>query len=227
MTDNELPSNPHPNLVEIERRRLGQRHMFKKSEFDRFQSLVKSRMPVVTLSEDKSTTQIVQNIWLCRCNYCDQISIWTQRGLAWPKTSSAPPPNPDMPEKVRLDYEEARSILEHSPRGSAALLRLAIDRLCSDLQAHGDTLNDKIAALVSSGLPEEVQQALDLIRVIGNNAVHPGQIDLRDDRETAVSLFDFVNIVVDSMISRKRQISRAFDKLPEGAKESIKVRDQK
>jgi hypothetical protein len=38
-----------------------------------------------------------------------------------------------------------------------------------------------------------VQQSLDIVRVIGNDAVHPGQIDLTDDIETATKLFVLIN----------------------------------
>jgi hypothetical protein len=52
-----------------------------------------------------------------------------------------------------------------------------------------------------------LQQALDIVRVIGNESFHPGQIDLRDNRETATKLFQLVNIIADAMISRPKQIA--------------------
>ena len=63
------------------------------------------------------------------------------------------------------------------------------------------------------------------MRVIGNNAVHPGQIDLRDDRATALSLFTFVNLIVDRMISGPKRIEEAYKGLPESAREAIERRD--
>jgi len=39
---------------------------------------------------------------------------------------SIPEPHPDMPESVRADYLEAFRVFTTSPRGAAALLRLAI-----------------------------------------------------------------------------------------------------
>jgi hypothetical protein len=61
--------------------------------------------------------------------------------------------------------------------------------------------------------------------VIGNNAVHPGQIDLRDDRATAGALFELVNIVAEKLITEPRVVEEMFDKLPETAKAAIKKRD--
>ena len=65
----------------------------------------------------------------------------------------------------------------------------------------GKTIDDDIASLVRKGLNPLVQQSLDIVRVIGNEAVHPGVIDLKDDRETAFRLFDLVNAITDAMIS--------------------------
>jgi hypothetical protein len=74
-------------------------------------------------------------------------------------------------------------------------------------------------------LDPRVQQALDVVRVVGNNAVHPGELDLKDDRETADRLFDLVNLIVDVMISRPAQIDQMYATLPPGAIEAIKRRD--
>src|SRR5229473_2853992 len=54
----------------------------------------------------------------------------------------------------------------------------------------------------------------DIIRVIGNNAVHPGTIDLRDDQATALALFDLLNLIVDEMITRPREIDEIYKRLP-------------
>ena len=61
---------------------------------------------------------------------------------------------------VRRDYEEASAILDASPRGAAALLRLAIEKLCKELGENGRDLNADIASLVRKGLDPRVQKAL-------------------------------------------------------------------
>lgn len=137
-------------------------------------------------------------------------------------------PNSDLPEEVQQDYLEAANILNHSPRGAAALLRLAIEKLVNWIEDNGKNLDSKIGNLVRLGLNSKIQKALDMVRVIGNNAVHPGQIDLTDDSDTAQRLFKLVNIIADWMITQPKEVSELYENLlPEGQKEYIKQRDSK
>jgi hypothetical protein len=147
--------------------------------------------------------------------------------MVYPLTGNAPAPNPDLPEDIRVDYEEARSIVSHSPRGAAALLRLAIQKLCKELGESGENINADIGSLVKKGLSVHVQQALDTVRVVGNNAVHPGQIDLNDDPGQAQMLFALVNLIADRMISEPRRISELYGQLPESYRQAVAKRDAK
>lgn len=144
--------------------------------------------------------------------------------MVYPDRGPAPAPNPEMPNEVKPDYEEAASILSRSPRGAAALLRLAIQKLCFHLGGGGKNINDDIKMLVEKGLPSQVQQALDVVRVTGNNAVHPGQIDA-NDVEIAASLFPLVNVIVEYMIELPNRIGGLYNALPDGAKQAIAKRD--
>jgi hypothetical protein len=43
--------------------------------------------------------------------------------------------------------------------------------------------------LVKNGaISEKIQQALDAVRVVVNNAVHPGELEIRDNQEIVLSL---------------------------------------
>lgn len=121
------------------------------------------------------------------CSHCKRISHWlvetkSENGNALtgkmihPSIKVAPMAHPDMPPEIAVDYDEARNIAQDSPRGSAALLRLCVQKLCKHLGEPGKNINDDIGSLVKKGLPVEIQQALDIVRVIGNNAVHPGEL---------------------------------------------------
>jgi hypothetical protein len=145
--------------------------------------------------------------------------------MIYPFHGSAPLPNPDLPDDVRTDYEEARAVTSQSPRGAAALLRLAIEKLCRHLGEKGADINSDIASLVERGLPIKVQQAFDIVRVIGNNDVHPGQIDLTDNAEIAGKLFGLVNLIAEVMIAQPKQIEKLYADLPQSQREAIAKRD--
>jgi len=165
------------------------------------------------------------NVHISRCFNCDKIALWVYERMVWPATEDAPVANPDLPPDVRADFEEAGSILKLSPRGAAALLRLALQKLCAHLGQPGKKIDEDIAALVKAGLDKRVQQALDIVRVIGNNAVHPGKIDLNDDRSSAEKLFTLVNLVAEKMITEPKHVEEMYQSLPEGAREAIERRD--
>lgn len=131
----------------------------------------------------------------------------------------------DIPQDVKEDFIEARNIVNFSPRASCALLRLALQKLMPHLKEKGDNLNIDISNLVKKGLPVRIQKALDTVRVIGNNAIHPGQIDLKDDVNTAIALFSLLNMIVDVVITKEKEINEIYDKLPDTAKEAIKERN--
>jgi Domain of unknown function (DUF4145) len=173
-------------------------------------------------------------IWGATCGNCHFTSYWHSytnhdgtevANLIYPSGGSAPMPHPDTPEDVRKDYLEARSIADRSPRGACGLLRVALENLMKDLGESGTDLNDAIGNLVKKGLDPGVQQALDALRVVGNNAVHPGELDLRDDAETAASLFDVLNFIIEQMITRPKKLTELYARLPDGAKEQIQRRD--
>ena len=104
-------------------------------------------------------------------------------------------------------------------------MRLVVQKLCIHLGQPGRNLNDDIAALVRAGLDPQVQEALDTVRVIGNNAVHPGQIELSDDRATAEVLFGLVNLIVEKLISVPKHVREVYDALPQPNRDAIAKRD--
>lgn len=160
-----------------------------------------------------------------RCQNCGKKIIWIDDMYIYPEIVALEP-NVDMPESVKKLYEEAGLIYNKSPRSACALLRLAIERLCNELGETGK-INDMIGNLVKKGLRSDVQKALDAVRVIGNNAVHPGQIAFDvDDKTTAEMLMKLLNIITERMITEPKEIDNIFEALPETVKQSIEKRDK-
>ncbi|MDI6840621.1 MAG: DUF4145 domain-containing protein [bacterium] len=168
-----------------------------------------------------------EDLKLSYCAHCGNYSIGYKGKMILPDDSPVPLPNDDLPEDIKTDYSEARSIVTRSPRGASALLRLVIQKLLKYLGEKGINLNDDIANLVKKGLPVKIQKALDIVRVIGNNAVHPGQIDIKDDPETANELFNLVNLIADVMITQPKHIDEFYTHLPDTQKEAIRERDKR
>ena len=146
--------------------------------------------------------------------------------LVFPPKREGAEPNPDLPAEIAYDFQEARSILKTSPRGAAALLRLAVQKLCKHLGESGENINADVGSLVKKGLDQQVQQALDVVRVIGNEAVHPGTIYLQDDNDTVLQLLEIVNLIATQMISVPKSVKSLYNKLPPTKLEGIASRDK-
>ncbi len=159
------------------------------------------------------------------CSHCRKVSIWINKKMCYPLNGNVEMANEDLPADILNDYNEAKDIVNVSPRGAAALLRLAIQKLCGHIGEKGKNINEDISNLVKRGLPIQLQQALDSVRVIGNHAVHPGVLDLNDNPNTAYALFSFVNIICDYFITQPKNINEVFSSLPQKDKDNIIKRD--
>lgn len=169
--------------------------------------------------------ELKNELHIARCVNCGKKIIWINDEYVYPDIV-AEEPNGDMPESVLQLYNEAGLIYNKSPRAACALLRLAIDRLCNELGETDRDINKNIGALVKKGLPQSVQQALDVVRVVGNKAVHPGMISFDlDDKNIALTLMRLLNIITERLITEPKEISSLYENLPESIKESVERRD--
>lgn len=168
----------------------------------------------------------VGGIVFSECQHCSKVALWAKGKLVLPNPEAATP-HPDMPESASLDFREAAAIAQDSPRGAAALLRLALEKLCHEIGDPSKKIDTNIATFVANGLNSNVTKAMDSLRVIGNEAVHPGAMDLRDDLATVTSLFQLLNFIVENVISQPNRIAELFDSLPEAKKQGIENRDKK
>ena len=161
------------------------------------------------------------------CRHCEDFTIWKKKLMVYPQNGSAPLPNPDMPELIMNDYNEARCVMDRSPRSACVLLRLCVEKICNEKVDGTGDLNEKIGKLVAQGLDKRIQDAMDSVRIIGGQAVHSLEMNLRDDVDTATKLFKIVNYISEWAYSREKVINEIFDTVPESKKNAIDVRDDK
>jgi len=185
-----------------------------------------SKGEVFKVDADYAGSEIeLANVHVSECFSCGKLSIWYHEGIIYPPHRYEVESNTDLPDDIQKDFDEARSILNLSPRGAAALLRLCVQKLCIYLGKPGKNIDADIGSLVEDGLDVRVQQALDVVRVIGNEAVHPGQMDLADDRDTASTLFDLLNRIAYDTITHPKKLAAIYGKLPASKREAIAKRD--
>jgi Domain of unknown function (DUF4145) len=171
---------------------------------------------------------VPRNFSIATCSSCKDISLWIDNKIVYPRKISMPAPNSDINEDIKVLYYEAAAIFNDSPRGATALLRLALQKLLKQVGKSGENINNDIKELVTEGLSPKIQKALDLLRVVGNNAVHPGQINLEDNSEIALKLFQILNFIADEMITKPKELESFYsDVVPEETQEHIKKRDGK
>ncbi|MHA3061655.1 DUF4145 domain-containing protein [Acinetobacter sp. ANC 4631] len=175
-------------------------------------------------------------ILTAECARCNESSIWrnqlssantiTRTQMIFPDISISVIPEIDMPEDVKADFEEAKSIFNKSPKAAAALLRLALQKLLKHLGEPGNNINTDIQNLVSGGrLNPAVQKAADTIRITGNNAVHPGTMNDEDVDYIASKMFNLINFIVKKTITEPKELEELYSSTPENLREAIAKRD--
>lgn len=180
-----------------------------------------------SVDESKADGRRLSGLHVSTCGHCQKLGLWVGSRLLLPPSSNSEPAHDDMPASVHAMYTEAAEIADASPRGAAALLRVALELLTHELGCDpSKKINDKIGQLVGIGVSPEVIKALDILRVTGNNAAHTaGTLLLDDDRETAAALFQIINYIVEQTIAHKKRLEEMHDRLPDGIKRQIEQRN--
>lgn len=180
----------------------------------------------VYLEEQVKRYSQVEELGYCRCLACGGHSVWVEGQMVHPRVKHGSAPQPGMPADVLAFYEEARTVAELSPRSAATLLRVSLEVLVNALVGKDVALNKGIGQLVHDGrLPDDLQKAMDTLRITGNESAHPSELRLDDDREVLTSLFEIVNLLVERLISVPERIDRIYGALPPDKLAQIGHRD--
>lgn len=164
-----------------------------------------------------------KKVELSICAHCNRPSFWLSKEMIYPPTQTFPSANEDLDDDIKKIYDEAAAIASQSPRAACALLRLALQMLLSKHGGSGD-INSDIRKLVKQGLSVTIQQSLDIVRVTGNSAVHPGKIDF-DDITDVRTLFDLINAIANSLITLPQQVQNIYNNIPEEKRKAIEEQD--
>ena len=165
---------------------------------------------------------------MSECQSCNNFALWVNKEIVYPKNIPIDAPNSDMNQDIQNLYNEAALILIDSPKGAAALLRLALQKLLWQIGETERNIDKNIKSLVAKGLNPKIQKALDFVRVVGNEAVHPGEINLDDNKEIAISLFKILNLIAHDMITIPKEMDELYeDIIPDEKKQQINVRDNR
>lgn len=156
----------------------------------------------------------VSSLHFSECYACGEVALWLGGRLIYPQVMAEVPMSPDTPEHIRREYEEAASIAAQSPRAAAALLRLAIEKLCQHICGNTKKVNANIEVLENKGLNKAIVDMLDIVRVIGNHALHDGQIDLDDDPGATIQLFHLFNRIVEKTITEPAADRKLYSLIP-------------
>ncbi|MBA7493500.1 hypothetical protein ES702_04059 [subsurface metagenome] len=98
-----------------------------------------------------------------------------KRILFYPKRINRPPVPSQVPKELAEDYKEACSVLNDSPKASAALSRRCLQHLLrKKAKVKPGNLVDEIQQVIDSGeLPTYIVKDIDAIRNVGNFSAHP------------------------------------------------------
>ena len=159
------------------------------------------------------------------CAHCKRPAIWVSDKMVFPSTPEYPVAHEDMPDNIKVIYDEAGSIVALSPRAACALLRLALQMLLKQLGESGD-INRAIDNLEKKGLDPGTKEAMHILRVTGNHAIHPGKISFDGDTDTG-ELFKLLNAIVMELITLPRTRAELFDSLPESDRKFIEKKESR
>jgi hypothetical protein len=167
-------------------------------EIDQFvERLKRNEVTYVYQNHSQSLKVKMANLHLSSCHSCNGFALWVGERLAFPINVDK------TPAFVEEDVEEAAAILNESPRGATALMRVCIQKLMPLLKQDGEKLNDSMSSLVRKGLEVEIQQAMEVLQVLGNDPVQPTGLDTQEDKEMALRFVDSLKAILERRMLKK------------------------
>jgi hypothetical protein len=135
-----------------------------------------------------------------------------------------------MPEGVRALYSEATEVFAVSRRAGAALARATLEALLREVDPDAGKANlDERMARMEGRLSTTLWDTLDLVRHVGNKALHVSGVPdeavvlVLDEEDTEVgpALFEIINDVVDETIVKEQKRARLADLIPQSVRDGV------
>jgi hypothetical protein len=132
------------------------------------------------------------NVHVSTCYNCKGFALWVRDQLAFPIRA----------EGVPEDFEEAAAVLNKSPRGATALMRLCIQNTMKLLKEQGSTFDENTSSLVRKGLEVEIQQTMDVLQVLRKNPLQSesGGLEIDEEADTKKVLTSLKEILERRML---------------------------
>jgi hypothetical protein len=138
------------------------------------------------------------NLHVSNCHSCNGFALWVGGRLVFPTSLDR------TPELVEEDIEEAAAILDKSPRGATALMRVCIQKLVPMLRDNDKELDDYISSLVRKGLEVEMQQSVEVLQILRKDSAQLNPLESQADRETALRFLDSLKVVLEQRMSKNQ-----------------------
>jgi hypothetical protein len=146
--------------------------------------------------------------------------------LVYPKSYSRPIEN-EVPDFYKEDYKEACTVINISPKASAALSRRLLQKILhEEYNISKNSLAQEIEIFINlPGIPSHITEAVDSVRNIGNFAAHPikdtntGEIvDVESGEaewllEVLEAMFDFVFVQPIRLQEKKDKLNEKLNNL--------------
>lgn len=157
---------------------------------------------------------------ICKCECCEDVSIWRDEKLVYPLTALVDKPSKYLSCEIAEIYNEAASVAILSPCSAAALLRLALQKLFVEHGFFKNSINESIMTLHKQAkINDELKDILDNIRFSGNNAVHVGLITLeKEDEKNILYCFKAFNRICEILLEEPIKDKELNKKLQEAQK---------
>ena len=171
--------------------------------------------------EEDNEVSVPAYYFLVVCATCSKVSLYSnwdvaddpfdlmQATLFYPKSRKA---SAIVPKRISEVYQEASRISKVAPNAFACLIRRALEFLCEDKKAEGNTLHEMLNDLASKNIiPPVLSEMADIVKKLGNIGAHADATDVQPSDVEVID--DFFNAVVEYVYIAPDKIRKVKEKL--------------